>query len=42
MCLALLQALDFDCVTFNVIVVEADGSNPEKDSAVRNLLKRKG
>jgi hypothetical protein len=40
--LGVLQALDFNCVTFNVIVVEADGSNPEKDSAVRKLLKAKG
>lgn len=40
--LGVLQALDFNCVTFNVIVVEADGTNPEKDSAVRELLKSKG
>jgi hypothetical protein len=40
--LGVLQALDFDCVTFNVIVVEADGSNPQKDSGVRELLASKG
>lgn len=40
--LGVLQALDFDCVTFNVLVVEADGSNADKDSAVRRLLESKG
>jgi FkbM family methyltransferase len=40
--LSVLQALDFNCVQFNVLVVEADGSNGTKDSMVRELLKSKG
>jgi hypothetical protein len=40
--LMVLQAVDFDCITFNVVVVEADGHNKTKDSAVRELLNSKG
>jgi hypothetical protein len=36
--LKVLQTLDFSAVHINVIVVEQDGHNPEKDEAVRALL----
>ena len=34
----MLQTLDFSAVRINVIIVEQDGHNPEKDEAVRALL----
>ncbi len=38
----MLEAIDFANVTFDVIVVEADGGNPEKDQAVRDFLVKQG
>jgi hypothetical protein len=40
--LMVLQSIDFNCITFNVIVVELDGSNQQKDDGVRKLLKTAG
>ena len=40
--LHVLEALDLKKVTFNVVTVEADGSNPEKDEAVTSLLQDAG
>jgi hypothetical protein len=37
-----LQSLDFSCIRFNVLTVEADGGNPEKDAAVIKLLEENG
>lgn len=36
--LAVLKSLDFSLLSFDVIVVEADGTNVTKDEAVRQLL----
>lgn len=36
--LKVLQTLDLSAVRINVMVVEQDGHNPEKDEAVRALL----
>lgn len=40
--LQVLYTVDFTKVSFDVIAVEADGENPEKDSAVIDLLQSKG
>ena len=40
--LMVLQSVDFSQLSFDVIAVEADGSNPEKDRAVIDLLVSKG
>lgn len=40
--LEVLKSLDFSAVRINVIVVEQDGSSPEKDEAVRTLLLANG
>lgn len=40
--LEVLEAIDFTAVSFDVIFVEADGGNPEKDAGVIALLKRQG
>ncbi|KAG1666481.1 hypothetical protein FOA52_004863 [Chlamydomonas sp. UWO 241] len=40
--LQVLNAVDFNKLTFDVIVVEADGHNAEKDEAVRDLLESNG
>lgn len=40
--LEVLKTLDLSAVHVSVIVVEQDGSNPEKDSAVRQLLTAQG
>ncbi|CAB9520084.1 expressed unknown protein [Seminavis robusta] len=39
---AALESLDFDKVSFGMILVEADGQNPVKDMAVKTLLESKG
>ena len=36
--LEVLKTVDFSAVRINVIVVEQDGGNPEKEEAVRQLL----
>ena len=38
----MIKTLDYDCIQFNVITVEADGGNPEKDAAVVAFLVEKG
>ena len=40
--LHVLEALNLKTVTFNVITVEADGTNPGKDAAVVSLLQDAG
>jgi hypothetical protein len=40
--LTVLQGVDWDAVTFDVITVEADGSDKEKDAAVVTLLAQAG
>lgn len=40
--LKVLETLDFSAVHINVIVIEQDGSRPDKDQAVRKLLAAKG
>jgi hypothetical protein len=40
--LKVLQAIDFTSITIDVIVVEADGTNPEKDSSVIAMLQKQG
>ncbi|CAB9520085.1 expressed unknown protein [Seminavis robusta] len=39
---AALESLDFDTVSFGMILVEANGQNPIKDMAVKTLLESKG
>jgi hypothetical protein len=40
--LMVLQSLDFDAVSFDVIAVAQDGTRPEKDRAVVDHLLSKG
>ncbi len=40
--LMVLEAVDFSQLSFDVLVVEADGSNPQKDQAVIDLLAANG
>jgi FkbM family methyltransferase len=40
--LAVLQSVDFTRLTIDVITVESDGLNPEKDQQVRELLQAEG
>lgn len=40
--LAVLRSIDWDFTKFNVVAVEADGGNKEKDSAVQDLMVLKG
>lgn len=40
--LSILRAIDFSLVSFDVLVIEADGLNKEKDKAVIDLLGTKG
>lgn len=40
--LAVLKAIDFSRLSFDVLCVEADGMSPEKDAAVVDLLVSKG
>lgn len=40
--LEVLRGFDFDRVTVDVIAVEADGGNPEKDAAVVAYLRERG
>lgn len=40
--LSVLQAIDFSQLSFDVIVIEADGGNPDKDRGVIDLLATKG
>ena len=40
--LMVLQSLDFSAVTFDVIAVEQDGSNADKDQGVIDILQRNG
>lgn len=40
--LAVLQTLDFSKVHINVMVIEQDGHDPQKDEAVRQLLRAHG
>ncbi|KAG1668041.1 hypothetical protein FOA52_006575 [Chlamydomonas sp. UWO 241] len=40
--LQVLNAVDFNQLTFDVIVVESDGHNAEKDAAVRAILESNG
>ena len=40
--LEVLQTVDFSAVRINVIVVEQDGGDPEKEEAVRQLLLANG
>ena len=37
-----LKSINFEVVTFDLIIVEADRSNVEKDTNVRNLLEKNG
>ena len=38
----MLEAIDLRKITFNVVTVEADGTDPEKDKAVISLLQDAG
>jgi FkbM family methyltransferase len=40
--LEVIQSINFDCSSFDVIAVEADGSNPTKDQAVIDVLTSHG
>lgn len=40
--LEVLRAIDFASLSFDVIVIEADGTNPEKDKGVLDILISKG
>ena len=40
--LNVLRTVDWDAVTFGVLLVEQDGKNTTKDNAVRELLRAKG
>jgi hypothetical protein len=40
--LMVLQSIDFDCFSFDVAVVELDGTNKAKDERVRSLLSDAG
>lgn len=40
--LMVLESINFDCVSFDVLVVELDNTNPQKDDAARKLLSTAG
>ena len=40
--LSVLQSVDFSVLSFDVLSIEADGGNPEKDQGVIDLLASKG
>jgi FkbM family methyltransferase len=40
--LMVLESINFSCVSFDVLVVELDNTNPHKDEAVRKLLSSAG
>ncbi len=40
--LAVLKSLDFDKVSFDVVIVEQDGTSKQKDNDVRQLLAANG
>jgi FkbM family methyltransferase len=40
--LEVLKTFDFKAITVDVVCIEQDGGNPEKDKAVRELMKKEG
>jgi len=40
--LEVLKTFDFNAVTVDVVCIEQDGGNPQKDTAVRALMEKKG
>lgn len=40
--LQVLESLDLDCVSFDVLCIEADGTAPEKEAAIKALLEKNG
>lgn len=40
--LEVLESIDFKCVNFNVIVIEADGTNPAREAKIQEYLKERG